>query len=254
METRNKELEINLVDLLYYLKKYTWVIAAVLVISSLLGALYTTFFVVDTYTATTRMYILNRSSDSYISYSDYYASTYMISDYEVLVTGQNVTEEVILQLDLDMTSAELKNIITVSAVNNTRVLQISVVDTDPQRATDIANCVREIASTQLKEIVNVEAVNLVYEAKVPQQKSGPSLLKNTVLSAILGLTLCLGVLVVIYVLDDTIRSEDDVERHLGLSVLGVIPDSNELSSSKKVSGITRKVDKKPSANLRTTHK
>lgn len=251
METRNKELEINLVDLLYYLKKYTWVIAAVLVISSLLGALYTTFFVVDTYTATTRMYILNRSSDSYISYSDYYASTYMISDYEVLVTGQNVTEEVILQLDLDMTSAELKNIITVSAVNNTRVLQISVVDTDPQRATDIANCVREIASTQLKEIVNVEAVNLVYEAKVPQQKSGPSLVTNTLISAVVGLIACLCVLVVIYVLDDTLRTEESVERYLGLSVLGIIPVSDELDNTKKN---TRTASKKSGVKSRTIQK
>lgn len=250
METQNKQYEIDLLDLLYYLKKKIWIIVAVFILCAAIGSVYTMFFVDTTYTATTRMYVLNRSSDSYISSSDYSVSSYMINDCEVLLTGQNMTDAVIEKLNLDMSTSELRSMISVEAVDNTRVLQINVVDTNPYRAADIANCIQQVASEQLKSILNVEAVNLVFEAKVPQQKSAPNLTLNTALAAFLGLFLCVGVLVVAYMLDDTIRSEDDVERYLGLSVLGVIPVSNELSysrrspaGSKKTANNTRPVRK-----------
>jgi capsular polysaccharide biosynthesis protein len=254
METQNKQYEIDLLDLLLYLKKKIWLLVAATVLFAVLGAAYTAVFVDDTYTAATRLYVLNRASDSYISSSDYNVSSFMVNDCEVLLTGRNVTDEVIDRLGLDLTSGQLKDMISVSTVGNTRVLQIEVVDTDPQRAADIANCVQQVARNQLKEILNVEAVNLVYEAKVPQQKSGPSLLTNTALAALLGLILCVGVQVVLYTLDDTVRTEADVERYLGLSVLGVIPESLTMGERKKASGSIGKTIRKSAAKLLAARK
>lgn len=254
METRNNELTIDLWELFDSFLKRKWIIAVVLILAMLLGAVYTAFFVEDTYTANTRMYVLNRSSEAYISSSDYSVSSYMIKDYEVLITGQNVADEVIKRLNLDISAGRLMNMISVKSVDNTRVLQISVVDTDPQRAADIANCVQQVASEQIKEIVNVEAVNLVYEAKVPQNKSGPSLVKNTTLAALLGVLLCVGALTVIYVLDDSIRTEEDVERYLGLSVLGVVPVSSELNTYIMNAGTSGKKRKRKSERLKRVRK
>ena len=109
-----------------------------------------------------------------------------------------------------------------------------------------------MASVQIKEIMGVDAVNLVYAAETPQGKSGPSVTKNTLIAALVGLVAAVGVLVVIYLLDDTIRTEDDVERYLGLSVLGVIPISSEMGSLGKSAGTAAKTsqklsDGKPSA-------
>lgn len=233
-----RKIEVNLVDLFYYLRKKIWIILAVCVVFALAGAVFTTFFMEDEYTATTRIYVLNRSSEA-LSSSDYSVANYLVSDYTVLITDENVTDEVIKQLGLDMTSSDLESMISVSAIDSTRILQIEVVDTDPQRAADIANCVREIASRRIKEIMNVDAVNLVREASVPQTKSGPSLTKNTALCGIVGLILILGILVVIYAVDDSIRTEEDVERYLGLSVFGVIPESssmNQWNTGKKSAG------------------
>lgn len=227
MEKQN-EIEIDLIDLLFFLKKKIWVVVAAFVLFAALGAGYTTFFVKDTYTAKTRMYVLNRTYESGPVSSDYNISDYMIEDYKVLITGENVAKEVIKTLDLKISASQLASKVSVEAINDTRVLQIKVVDTDPQRAADIANCVREVAGEQLKEIMDLDAVNLVYEAEVPKGKSGPSLTRNTAVAAILGVVIAVAVLVVIYVLDDTIRTEEDVERRMGLSVLGVIPVSPEM--------------------------
>lgn len=228
MTYQNEEFEIDLLDLFNYLKKKAPIIIVSFLVCAVLGAAATIFLMKPVYTAVTRMYVLNRSSETLISSSDYNVSNYMVSDYEVLITGENVAKEVIKQLDLNTTTEALISRISVEAIENTRVLQIQVVDTDAQRAADIANSVREVASIQIKEIMDVDAVNLVYEATTPTQKSGPSLKRNTVLAAALGLVASVGILIVMFVLDDTISTEEDVERYLGLSTLGVIPTSKEL--------------------------
>ena len=233
MELQREEMEIDLLDLFFYLKKKVWQIIAAFVLFAVIGACVTTFFIQDEYTATTRMYVLSRSSENSISSSDYSTANYMIKDYEVLITGENVTREVIDRLDLKMGVSELAGKISVSAIDNTRVLQIVVVDNKPQRAADIANCVREVSGEQIKNIMDVDAVNLVYEAEVPTKKSGPSLTKNTAVAAILGAVVAIGVLVVIYLMDDTIRTDEDVTRYLGLGTLGVIPISKELENYNK---------------------
>ena len=129
-----------------------------------------------------------------------------------------------------MTAEALAKKITVNAQNNTRVLQISVSDTDPQRAAEIANCVREEAAIQIKRIMDVDAVNLVYEAQVPKAPSYPNVASSTLGWAAIGFVVILCVLAAVYALDDGIRTEEDVERYLGLSTLGIIPVSSDLNA------------------------
>lgn len=232
MENQN-ELEIDLLELFYYLKKKILIIAIAFVACAVLGFVGTKLFITPTYTATTRIYVMKQDDGNGVAYSDFQVAAQFVNDYMVLITGRNVTEEVIEILDLNMTSGALQNKITVSAETNTRVLDISVRDTDPQRAADIANCVREIASVQLQEIMYVDAVNLVYAADVPKEPSSPSVMRNTVLAAALGLIAAVGVLAVIFILDDSIRTEEDVERYLGLGTLGVIPVSEDFGTGNK---------------------
>jgi len=175
--------------------------------------------------------VLNRSSAIGVQGSDYQISTYMLQDYQILITGKNVTKEVIKQLDLDLSPEQLRSKITVSAPEETRVLQINVTDTDPQLAADIANKVCEVAMQELKRLTDADAVHQVYEAEVPAYSNSPSVIKIVVLAAILGLVAAVGVLTVLFVLDDSIHTEEDVERYLGLSVLGVIPDCREFNTA-----------------------
>lgn len=229
MENRD-EMELDLVDLFYYLKKKAWVFVIALVVCALVGFVVSNFFMAPVYTASTRMYVLNRSNEKNMVYADFQVSSQMLNDYKVLITGSNVTQKVIEKLGLNLTPAQLAAKITVTAPDDTRVLQIDASDASAQRAADIANCVREIASAQIKDIMDVDAVKLVYEAEVPQNPSSPSVKKYTVLGAAVGLIVSMGVLVVIYIMDGTIRTEDDVDHYLGLSVLAVIPACSQLEN------------------------
>ena len=230
MERQHEEMELDLLDLFYYLKKRILIIAAVCLVFAVIGFVGTKAFITPTYTTNTRMYVLNRSNENNFVTSDFQIATYVMNDYKALITGRNVTKEVVERLDLTISPEDLSNKINITSPENTRVLQINITDTDPQRAADIANVVREVASEQIERIMDVDAVKMVYEAEVPQNPSGPSAMRNTVLAAMLGGILIVGVYVAIYILDDTIRTEEDVTRYLGLGTLGVIPVSMEMNA------------------------
>lgn len=230
MEKRTEELEINLLDLFYYLKKRIIIIVAVCLVFAIAGFVGTKLLITPTYTTNTRMYVLNRSNENNVVTSDFQIATYVMNDYKALITGQNVTQEVIDRLNLDMTPSQLSRKIQVTSPENTRVLQINITDTSAKMAADIANTVRDVASAQIKDIMDVDAVKTVYEAEVPTAPSGPNAMRNTAIAGILGLVLSIGVYTVIFILDDTIRNEEDVTRYLGISTLGVIPNSLELGS------------------------
>lgn len=228
MERNKEEMEIDLLELLYYLKKKVIVIVAVCLVCAVAGFAGTKLFVAPEYTTNTRMYVLNRSNENNVVASDFQVAAYVMNDYKALITGQNVTKEVISRLGLDMKPSALSAKIQVTSPENTRVLQINITDTNPQMAADIANTVREVASAQIKQIMDVSAVQTVYEAEVPQEPSGPNAVGNAVLVAVLGLVAVIGIYAVIYILDETIRTEEDVTRYLGLGTLGVIPMSTEM--------------------------
>jgi len=237
MEKRENEFEIDLLDLLNHLKKKCWVVIAAFLAFAVAGFLFTKLFITPEYIASTRIYVLNRGSENGVVSSDYQISNYMVSDYTVLITGRNVTSKVISELDLDLSDSQLAGMISVKSPANTRVLQIDVTDTDPARAADIANSIRRIASEQIKDITDADAVNLVYEADVPKAPSAPSAMKNTALAAILGAVAAIGILTVLYIMDDTIRTEEDVERYLNISVIGVMPISSDLGTVQAKSAI-----------------
>lgn len=232
--------ELDLLELFGYLKKKIALLLVVLLMGAVVGFVGTKLFIPPKYTASTRVYVLNRSNDGAVVSSDFSLSNYMVTDYQVLITGRNVTAEVAKNLNLDMTNKELAEMIQVTAPDNTRVLQISVTDTDARRAADIANQVRDVATEQIKRIMDVDAVNLVYAAEIPEEASSPSMVKNTVIVALAALVMTAGIYVAAFLLDDTLRTEEDVQQYLGLSTVGVIPLSDELNAMAQYGSRKRK--------------
>lgn len=231
-----EEFEIDLKELLFYILKHIiWpvLLAAVFAAGAFAYAKYT---MKPTYGAYTRIYILNQTNTDVIGYNDIQSSRQLASDYEVLITGKNVTQRVTDQLNLPYTAADLTKMITVSVVDDTRILQIGVTSYDPQEAADIANCVREVAAEQIVEIMGVDAVNLVYEATVPTTPNGPATRKYIILAAVVGFMLVAAILTIRFLSDDTIKDEEDVSRYLQLNTIGVIPMSKDATTKKRKRG------------------
>lgn len=220
--------EINLQDLFFFLKRKLWLIVLITIIFAAAAFAVSGFIITPMYTASTRIYVLNRSNETTIAYSDLQISSQFVTDYQELITGRNVTGIVISKMGLDMTDGQLKKKIEVTSPANTRIIHITVESKDPKEAAEIANCVREVATEQIQSIMDAESVRLVYAAEVPQEASSPSVVKYTAIGSVLGLFLILAILIVKHLSDCTIRSEEDVERYLELGVLGTVPISKSL--------------------------
>ena len=123
----------------------------------------------------------------------------------------------------------------VSATNtdDTRIIAITVINPDPEQAQKVANAVRDLAAQHITQVMDIEAVNVVDTANIPNEKASPSLAKNGVIGGLLGVIIAMAAVIIIYLTNDTIKVEEDVERYLGLSVLGSIPFSEKESRSKK---------------------
>lgn len=205
--------------------------AAALAIIACLG---TILLITPGYDSTTLIYVLNKQDNntSTVTNSDLESSTQLTKDYMELVTTHPVLEGAIANLGFeDMTYEQLKEKIKISTLEDGRIISIMVTDSNPMRAKQIADAVRNSVSIQIVDVMNVESVNVVEEANVPVEKSSPNIRRNMIMGGIFGLFLSFCILIVVTVMDDRIKTEEDVEHYLQWSVLGTIPLEN--SKTKK---------------------
>ena len=238
---QNDEIEINLQELFYVLWNNALVIILAAVLCATIAFAYTKFFVTPMYKSTTSIYVLNKQNQSTLTSSDLSASTQLTYDYSRLIKSRAVAEEVIKRLHLDVSADTLIKRISTSTPNNSRIINISVLDEDPATAKKIADSVRNEAAIKIQVVTACDAVNMVDEANLPSKKSSPSYSKNVLIGGAFGGALAVGIIVLKYILDDTIKTAEDVEKYLGLSTLGSIP-AKERSTRKKKSN-TKKVTK-----------
>lgn len=230
----NDEMEIDLLELAGVLiRKLKLLILCTVLTAAVAGA--TTFFLITPqYTASSMIYILTKTT-SVTSLADIQMGTALTTDFSMLVTSRPTLETVIEELDLDYTTDELKEMITVTNPADTRYLQIDVESPDPQEAADISNALSDATADRVEKIMNTDKPTTVEDAIAPKAPSSPNLMKNTLLGAILGLIAAAAFVVVTYLLDDTIKDEDDVVKYLNLNTLAALPvdEKVEVSTARK---------------------
>ena len=228
-EKRENSFEIDISSLIkFLLSKSVYILLSAVILASTF-MLYSMFIITPKYQSSTEVYVLSSEGNNKATYSDVQLATSLTKDYEALIVSRSVTDEVISDLKLSLTNEQLAGMITVTSIKDTRILKISVSNNDPYLARDIANSVREVASKQIVSIMNVDAINLVEEANLPASPYSPNIKKNTAIGGFIGIFISIAVLVTVFVLDDKIKTSKDVEDHLDLPVLGVIPMDEKLS-------------------------
>lgn len=224
----NASIEIDVLYLLRKLwsKKFFIIFVGLLVGTiALLGSV---FFIKPKYTSTTRIYVVSRSNDTALTNQDLQAGSYLVNDYKEVITSSEVLSSVIDQEKLSMSAGQLSGEIAVNVPTDTRVISISVTDTDAQRACDIANTVREVAAEKIKAVTKVDDVTTLESATKPSHPSSPNVKKNAAIGALAGVFLAVVGILVAEVLDDRVRRPEDIEEVLGMTLLGVIPDVDKL--------------------------
>ena len=168
----NDEITIDLTELFMTLWSKAHMIILAGILLGLLAFVGTKLFLTPIYTSTTKFYVLNKTSDTgSVTYNDLQTGTQLTKDYAELVKSRPVLEEVISVLNLDMETEELAKKITVTTPTDTRVMSINVEDPQPKQARDIADAVRQAVSIQIKAIMDVDSVQAVENANLPDHPS-----------------------------------------------------------------------------------
>ena len=222
---RDQEIEIDLVALFHELVKHWKALVASMVLLAAVFGLYSKITFVPEYEASAEMYVLSKST-SITSLADIQVGSSLTNDYEYVITGRTVLSQVIDNLDMDETYEQLSKRVSIENPTDTRVLKIVVTDTDLEASKTVADEIAKVSSQYIADKI----IQTAYASKTPVNNN---ILKNTVIGAVLGLFLATGIVVLGYMLDDTISNADDMETRTGLKVLASLPvDETEYDGAK----------------------
>lgn len=234
-ENKNDEIAIDLKELFcVLLRKKWWIILSALVFSVTVFII--SKYVVDPeYDSTTKIYVMNKQDNgALLTYADIEIGTKLMKDYMTLVTSRPVTEDVIDNLGLPLSHQDLLQMIQVNNPQDTRILEIRVRYNNPVMAKKIADAVREASAKHIAKVMDIEEVNIVEYANIPAGPSNHNIQKNIMIGAITGALLAAACFILLFLLNDSLKTAEDVERYLDISVLSSIPiQESELDGRKR---------------------
>lgn len=241
LENNRDEIEIDVKELFMFIMSKFFIILFVGILGAMATFAYTKLMVTPQYTSSTEVYILNKPDTDNLTTSDLAFASYLALDYQELIVSAPVLKEVIQKLNLNMTTKTLASHISVALKENTRIIKITVSSESPQLSKSIADTVRDAVNEKTKDVMGgIEAVNPIDEASLPDGPSSPNVMKNTAIGFLGGAFVVIIILVIMFILDDTIKTQEDIEKYLNLSVLAAIPYQSSSDVDKKKKGKKRK--------------
>lgn len=233
-EVKDFEIEIDLKDIFFFLLKKIWVIILVALMALGVGYAVSKYILTPKFEAVSQVYIMNKNNTQEgISIADMQTGAQLTNDYREIIRSRPVLENVKNNLNLTDSIAQLREMISVDIPTGTRILRIVVLHPNPATSMNIANQLQIEASSQIATVMSDVEVSEVEEAAFPSEPASPNIMINSIIAAVLGAALAVGILVLVYMLDDTIKTPEDVEKYLNISVLGAVPDKQRLSKGKR---------------------
>lgn len=235
METNrydSDEIEIDLGEVVGLLWHRMWIIVLCALAAGAIGFCISKFVITEQFESTTKIYILNRQNDNTLTYSDVQLNTQLTKDFAEIIKSRDVLEKVITACTLTEGYESFAGRIEVETKSDTRIIAITVTDEDPVMAQYLADEVRKVAAERIKNVMDIQAVNVVDEANLPANPASPSVGKWTAAGFLIGAFVSAAIILVCFMLDDTIKTSDDVEKYLGLSTLGMIPTREDAEKQK----------------------
>lgn len=219
------EIEIDLLALFRVLLRKWWLIAICAVIGASAAIAVTILLITPQYQSKAMLYVLNKTT-SVTSLSDIQSGSELTKDFEVIAKSKSVIDGAIENIKKEegksFTREEIYDMLTVGNESGTRILVITATSENPQDACIVANAVAE-KTAEMSVIMKSDPPTNVERAEVSQKPISPNLIKNTAIGFLLGALLVCAVLVIRFLMNDNIKTEEDIEKYLGLTTLVAIP-------------------------------
>ena len=228
------EIEIDLWELFQILlKNWLWILLSTLG-CAILGLLITMFLITPKYRAEATMIVNTRQDQTATVTNDQITSAQKLVDtYSIIIRSRRVIDPIMEKLNIEADYESFVKNIIVESVNDTQVMSIQVENKDPEIALQVVQEIVDRAPGAIISTVEAGSVNVVSEPYVNSEVPvSPSKLKNTAIAAFIGLFISSGAFLLIAFLDNTFKSEEDIQKQLGLVTIGIIPTTE--SCKKKV--------------------
>ncbi|WP_404469092.1 YveK family protein [Sutcliffiella horikoshii] len=230
---------ISLKELFHTIKKRLWLIVLITVILTTISGLVSYFVLTPVYQSSTQL-LVNQEKTDQTAYNtgDIQANIQLINTYNVIIKSAAILDLVSEELNGEYNASELNNMITVGSVQNSQVLTLTVENTDPVMAAQVANTTAKVFQEQVVSIMNVDNVNILASAQVGENPSPvkPQPVLNMAIAFVVGLMAGVGLAFLLEFLDNTVKTEQDIEKLLGLPVLGtvVMIEEKDIEEAKKM--------------------
>ena len=213
---------IDLLELTYVLLRRWKLLVLAAIVGALLAGAYHQFLVKPTYQADASIFITN--TDSVITISDMQLSSALTEDYSRILTSRSVLKEVIEDQKLDMTFQDLSRLLTITNPDSSHIINITVNCGDADMARNIANSLMNVGIHRIYQVIGTGEPNVIdYSEADSVVETTPGLKKYLLMGGLLGFILLCGLFTVRFLLDTTLKSEDDITKYLRLPVLSVVP-------------------------------
>ena len=219
---------IDLREYFAIIKKRFWIIAIITVVAMVVSGVISFFMLSPVYEAKSTLIVNTEKNEEtqMITGDQFSVSQKLAVTYGEIIKSRAVLESVISNLKLDSEYEDFVEKITISPVKDTQIISISVQDTNPKKARDIANEIPKVFEKEVKRITKANDIQVIDKAILPENPIKPNKMMNVAIAAVLGMMIGLFIVFLLEYLDNKIKTVQDVEKHLGLSVIGVIPSEN----------------------------
>lgn len=225
------EVEISLVELWQGIKKR---LVPIILLTIALAASVTAlsyFLITPKYEAQATVIVGKNKSDTTsdtLQYNDILMSQRLVDTYTVIMESQSIREQIVDDLELNLTAEDLQDMISISPVKDTEIIQVNVKDIIPERAMDIANQSLEIFEQEIQSIMQLDNVQVLDSARMPETPVEPRFIRNGILAGMIGLMLGVAIAVLAELTDSTIKDEEDIKSMTNIPIIGQIPFAKEL--------------------------
>ncbi|MCE5196220.1 MAG: capsular biosynthesis protein [Negativicutes bacterium] len=228
-------MELDLRKLIAILLEKWWIVLLSVIVGASVAFAVFRFWVDPVYTTSTTLYVYNSENRTTgaLTTGDLTVARNMVSTYVVLLKSDSVLSEVARQTNLGYSAAQIKAMISASSENNTEVIKVMVENTNPEHAQIIANTLLAVGAEKIVKVMKAGSVEVIDEAKLPTIPSGPNVMLNTIIGALLGLMISVMGILLLEMFDTTIKSEEDIKEMFDIPVVGVIPTIPANTSGKK---------------------
>ncbi|MBP3596138.1 MAG: polysaccharide biosynthesis tyrosine autokinase [Clostridia bacterium] len=222
--------EINLKRLLEVTVSLKWIIAGMLVLMLAIGCLYTFCYVEPEYQSSIKLVLAQvvqnadqTQSPDAITQSDITMNNQLVSTYTEIIKSKNVLKRVNEALGLEITTEALSKKIKVTSVEKTQIMKITITDKNSELAQKIATELANAFKQEVMAIYKIDNVNIIDEAEQSNTPSNINHVKDIIIFEMLGIFLSCGIVLIIYLMDTTLKDEKDIETEIGVPSLGMLP-------------------------------